>query len=223
MSLEQGVKQIADQYRSQGYQVVVRPEPKDLPDFAKTFKVEIVARRDDESALVSVKMNPKELEADPNIPDYAEVTDKQPGWRFDLYALESDFETKFPDKRDAKEPTDEEVHQQVATVRRLLDANVHQQALVLAWSVLEAAMRRRLQAEGEDAGWGTSPRTMLNELLSAGAVSDTAFRDLERLFQVRNAVVHGFTMPTVDVTAVNLVLDVVRDLLEQSNQVKQPA
>ena len=62
MDIEQHLTNDADRDRSQGYTVVVHPEPKDLPDFAKTFNVEIVARRADGSALVSVKKRPKDLE-----------------------------------------------------------------------------------------------------------------------------------------------------------------
>jgi hypothetical protein len=223
MDIEQRLTYMADRYRSQGYQVVVHPEPKDLPDFAKTFNVEIVARRADGSALVSAKKSPKELEADPNVAKYAEITEKQPGWRFDVVVLGPNDETKMPDKRDAKEPSDEDLGHQFEIVRRLIDAKVNQQALVLAWSLLEAAMRRRLQAEGEEAGWGSSPRTMMNELLSAGALSNSVFRDLEGLFQARSAIVHGFTMPIIEPSAVNFILDVARKLLEESKPVKQPA
>ena len=223
MDFQQRLTHVADKYRSQGYQVVVRPEPKDLPDFAKTFKIEIVARRADGSALVSAKKSPKELEADPNVPMYADLTEKQSGWRFDVVVLGPNDETKMPDKREAEEPSEEDFRQQIETVQRLLDANVNQQALVLAWSVLEAAMRRRLQAEGEEAGWGSSPRTMMNELLSAGVLSNSVFQDLEGLFQARSAIVHGFTMPIIDRVVVNSILDVARKLLDESKPVKQPA
>jgi len=221
MDLEQLLAPVADRYRSQGYHVVVRPDPTDLPEFAKTFLIEIVARRDDSSALVSAKRSRKDLEADPNIAKYAEITEKQPGWRFDVVVLCPDDETKMPDNRDATEPSEEDFRLQIENVRKLLDGNVNQQALVLAWSVLEAAMRRRLQAEGEEAGWGTSPRTMLNELLSSGEFSNSVFRHLEGLFQARSAIVHGFTMPIIEPGAVYFILDVARKLLEASDLVKQ--
>jgi hypothetical protein len=39
MNIEQRLNHVADRYRAQGYKVVVRPGPDDLPDFAKDFKV----------------------------------------------------------------------------------------------------------------------------------------------------------------------------------------
>lgn len=223
MDVEQRLTQIADRYRSQGYQVVMRPSPKDLPDFAQAFHVEMVAHRKDGSALVSAKKSPRELEADPNVAKYAELTDKHPGWRFDVVVLGPNDEATMPDKRDAKEPSEEDFRHRIETVQRLLDEKVNQQALVLAWSVLEAAMRRRLQAEGEDAGWGSSPRTMMNELLSTGALSNSVFRDLEGLFQARSAIVHGFTTPVIEPSAVAIILDTACKLLDESKLVKQPA
>jgi serine/threonine protein kinase len=106
---------------------------------------------------------------------------------------------------------------------KMILAGTRATAQELAWSVLEAAMRRRLQAEGEDAGWGTSPRTMLNELLSAGAFNNSVFRDFEGLFQARSAIVHGFTMPVIERSAVTFLLDLARKLLEESKLAKQPA
>ena len=223
MNIEQRLTYMADRYRSQGYQVVVHPGPEDLPDFAKAFKVEIVARRPDGSALVSAKKSPKELEADQNLAKYAEATEQQKDWRFDVVVLGPDDETKMQDMQEAREPSDDDFRDQIEIVSRLLDANVNQQAFILAWSVLEAAMRRRLQAEGEDAGWGTSPRTMLNELLSAGVFNNSVFRDLEGLFRARNAIVHGFTMPVIEPSAVTFLLDLARKLLEESKPAKQPA
>jgi uncharacterized protein YutE (UPF0331/DUF86 family) len=219
MDFEQRLTSLADRYRSQGYEVVVRPEQKDLPDFAKGFRVEIVARRADGSALVSAKKSPKELEADPHVAGYAEITQKQPGWRFDVVVLGADDEMEMPAQHDAEEPSAEDLENQFETVQRLLDANVNEQALVLAWSLLEAAMRRRLQAEG----WGSSPRTMMNELLSAGALTNSEFRELERLFQARTAIVHGFTLHTIEPGAVYYLVDAARRLFEASKSVKLSA
>jgi hypothetical protein len=68
-------------------------------------------------------------------------------------------------------------------VERILRAGFAAPSLVAAWAVLDSVMRRRLRAEGEDAGWGTSPRTMLNELYSAGVLR-TAFSGISKVFSI---------------------------------------
>ena len=39
MDIEQRLNNVADRYRAQGYEVVVRPGPDVLPPFAKDFKI----------------------------------------------------------------------------------------------------------------------------------------------------------------------------------------
>ena len=85
-------------------------------------------------------------------------------------------------------------------------------------------MRRRLRALGQKAGWGTSARTMLNELYSAGGISTAVLRRLEALLQVRNALVHGFTAPVgVDDKGVLFLVDTARGLLADSQPARQTA
>src|SRR6266446_409939 len=105
----------------------------------------------------------------------------------------------------------------------MLEAGFVQQGLIAAWAVLEVAMRRRLQAEGEQAGWGSSPRTMLNELYSGGVLQSSVFRDLEGLFQTRSAIVHGFTTPVIENSAVQFLAETARRLLDESRAAKKTA
>ncbi|HLN32368.1 MAG TPA: hypothetical protein VK395_31860 [Gemmataceae bacterium] len=222
MNTEPRLNQVADRYRVQGYQVILRPGPDDLPEFAKDFKVEIVAKRADGCILASAKKNQSDLEADGEIPRYAEITENQPCWRFDIIVL--GFESQpIPDKREAKEPSEEDIRRALEDVERMLQVGFIQQALIAAWAVLETAMRRRLQAEEEEVGWGSSPRTMLNELYSGGVLQSSAFRELETLYQVRSALVHGFTTPIIENSAVQFLVDTARMLLDESRAAKKTA
>ena len=121
MNLEQRVSDIADKYRAQGYMVVVRPEPEDLPDFAKDFKVEIVAKRDGGGVLASAKKNQLDLAADSEIPRYAELTNKQPNWRYDIVLLGSESPPML-EKKEAQEPSEEDIRRALGDVERMLQA-----------------------------------------------------------------------------------------------------
>jgi len=222
MNIEQRLNHVADRYRAQGYKVVVRPGPDDLPNFAKDFKVEFIAKRDDGCVLVSAKKSLSDLEADRELPRYAESTEKELGWRFDLMVLGSEIQP-MPEKRAAKEPSEEDIRRALGDVQRMLQAGFVQQALIAAWAVLETAMRRRLQANGEDAGWGSSPQTMLNELYSGGVLQSSVFRELEGLFQARSAIVHGFTTPVIESSAVQFLVEIARMLLDESRSAKKIA
>ena len=62
MNIEQRLNSLADIYRSRGFKVVMRPGPEDLPPFARDFKVEMVATKEDGSALVSAKASRSEFD-----------------------------------------------------------------------------------------------------------------------------------------------------------------
>jgi hypothetical protein len=98
------------------------------------------------------------------------------------------------------------------------------QSLIAGWAALEAAMRQRLRAAGESVGWGTSPRTLLNELYSNGVISTVTLRDLEGLYHLRNAMAHGFSAPiVVEPMAVEFLVSTARHLLSEAQPVKQTA
>jgi hypothetical protein len=68
---------VADRYRSLSFKVVIRPAPDDLPPFAKDFKIDMVATKDDGSALVLAKGSAAELEAKADVARRL-LTDAQP-------------------------------------------------------------------------------------------------------------------------------------------------
>src|SRR5258708_5294932 len=142
MDIEQRLNLVADSYRARGYHVVVRPGPADLPEFAKDFKVEIVATREDGGVLASAKKDQSDLEADREIPRYAEVTNNHPGWRFDVFVLGPESQPKS-NKIEAVELTDADLIQLLDEVERMQQAGFPRQAFIGALSVLEVAMRRR--------------------------------------------------------------------------------
>ena len=54
------LERVADAYRARGYQVVVSPSPTELPDFARDYPPDIVARGENDSVLVEVTQSPFE-------------------------------------------------------------------------------------------------------------------------------------------------------------------
>ena len=222
MNIEQRLNYVADRYRSLGFKVVLRPGPDDLPPFAKDFKVEILAAGADGNVLASAKASPLELEADRDLTRYTEIIEKQPGWRFDLLVLgpENGLPTK---ERQASEPSEDNIRRMLDEVERMLQAGFVASSFALAWGALEAAMRRCIRAGGGEAGWGYDARTLLNELYSSGAISTSVLRKLEGLFQVRSAIVHGYSAPAVEPGAVRFLVDTARRFLTELAPVKQTA
>jgi uncharacterized protein YutE (UPF0331/DUF86 family) len=222
MKIDQQLNSVADKYRTLGFNVVLRPGPADLPPFAKDFQVEMVATKEDGSALVAAKNSPLEFEADPNVARYAEITERQSGWRFDVFVLGPDYPVT-KEIQESSELSDEDLRRGLVEAERMLQAGFVAPSLLAAWAMLESVMRRLLQAEGEESGWGNSPRTLLNELYSDGVLSTAVLRELEGIVRLRNALVHGFSAPAIEPAKVQFLIETARRLLTESQAVKQPA
>lgn len=226
MDFEQELKQMADAYRAQGYDVIVRPVSDQLPTFAQDFKIELVCRRGNEGVLVAVKKNRDAVTADGNMQRYAEITSSQPGWRFDFAILEAE-NPRAREIRGAKEFSPEDITRSLDQAEELNRIGLSRYAVVAAWAALEAAMRIRLRASGQEAGWGSTPRLMVKELYSAGMMSPDEFRQIELASQLRNQIVHGFSTmapeaETRDSAVVQVLSDVARRLVTESRAAGEP-
>jgi REase_AHJR-like len=216
MDNQQRLEQIAQRYREQGYQVTRDPGPDSLPPFAKDFKVEILASRPDGNVLASIKGGAAEFETNPDLSRYAEVIEKFPGWRYDVYALGPTPRT--PEPRGAKEASEAEIARALNDAERLAQSGFVAQAVLAAWAAMESAMRHRLLSLGSRTEYGTPPRTMLNDLLSSGIISNSDFRDLEGLSRLRNIISHGFSVPPIGEGTVPFLVSTARRLLTESKQ-----
>jgi hypothetical protein len=220
MDYEQELKRVADRYTSKGFQVTLHPAPADLPLFAQGFKVEIVGKRGAGGVLVSVKKNHGEMQADNDMPRYAEITGNQPGWRYDFAILEAE-DPLASETRGASEPSLEEIAKTLASVDQAIQAGFLNSAFLAAWAMLEAAMRRRLRASGEPVGWGTQPRSMLNALYSNGILLSEDFPRLESAWKLRNEIAHGFAARPVDAGTVRFLVETANRLVEESESATQ--
>lgn len=216
MDFDQELKRLADTYENRGYQVTIRPKSEALPSFAKDFQIEILGTRGNEGVLVAVKKNLDEAAADSNLPRYAEVTGLQTSWRFDFAVLEA----ANPSSKEidgAREFSEEDIEESFDQSLNMVRLEFLRPAVIAAWAGFEATMRLRLRAAGERAGWGSSPRSMLNELYSNGIINVEEFRKLETLSRLRNQVAHGFNSPLAsEEGVVQFLCDVGRRLIEES-------
>ncbi len=182
---------LAESYAKQGYEVTIRPGSEALPPFARDFKIEILAKRGNGGVLVVVKKDRDELAADPNLTEYARLTANQPGWRFDLAAAEQ-VKPSTSDINRARDFSVEDIERAFDESQKMVSYGFLAGAIVPAWGAFESSMRMKLRADGRQAGWGSSPWTMLNELYSNGSISTDELPKLEALFRVRNQIAHGF-------------------------------
>jgi HEPN domain-containing protein len=216
MITKEQLEQVAERYRGKGYRVIQNPTPDDLPSFAKDFKVEILATRPDGNVLASAKATATEFDKDKNLAHYADTIAMQQGWRYDVFVLGS--QSASPISGDITDSSDDEIERTLASADHLLVAGFSPQALIVSWAALEAAMRQTLRALGEKTEWGTSPRSLINELLSSGIVTRSEFQEIEEFFSMRNAIAHGYSGQKVDPNSVRSLTSIARRLIEESKQ-----
>jgi hypothetical protein len=222
MDNDAALNRLADSYRSQGFDVVVRPGKNDLPPFAKDFAIELLGRKSDGGVLVSVKKTRLEMAAEKDLSNYAAETRKHPGWRFDFAILEAE-EPRAREVQGANELSDDEILSAAEDAGKLAGSGFLRAALTTAWGAFEAAMRKRMLASGQKAGWGAMPRQMLADLYSLGLLTYQDFPKLEQLYRWRSEVAHGFAAPNIDRDSIDFLTTAARRLLEESRPIKQPA
>lgn len=214
MDTEQLLERLADRYRRQGYSVKVNPGPDVLPPFAKDFKVELLAERPDNKVLVSAKSDKSEIEQDSRLSDFADIVAKHRGWRYDLTLLKPP-PPAMPTSYDVEDLTEDQIREQFRVAEQLYDSGFESQAALTAWAAFESAMRYRMRAMGQKSGFGASPRSLLNELISSGEIDHSQFRDLEGLMNLRNVIAHGFAPPPITRGAIEFLAAVGLKAMEE--------
>lgn len=215
MNIEQELERLAQEYRSEGYAVVTHPDADHLPGFAAGFGVDMLATRGEERVLIQAKKDRADLKQDPRVPRLAEVTNQQPGWRYDVVVLGQDNPLRRISPMSG-EPTVEQIGQMLGEAEKILLAASPRAAFVLAWAGLEAAMRRTAQRSGLDGRIGTQPTVLIRELYASGPISHDDFRRLEEARRLRAEIIHGLSPSGVDAAAVQSVIDMARRLLAES-------
>jgi hypothetical protein len=204
---ERQVHEVAREYRSKGYEVVVEPERRQLPEVLARFHPDVVARKADEVVVVEVKS--RGSLADPELQELAKAVRSQPGWRFELVVLKPE-----PGPPGTKAWDAEDVAEGLRQVEAILGSGHSEAALLLAWSAAEATLRLLVDKEGltldrDDAAY-------LLKLLATRAVITRDQHDLLwEVLQLRNAVAHGHKPPELGPTRIRKLCETVSALLEQ--------
>ncbi len=217
MDFELELGRLAEQYKKRGYDVVVRPTPEQLPDFAREFTVELLGKRGGEGVLVAAKKNRDELALDQRLSENVEMTARKPGWRFDL-AILGENPPSTQEIHDARELLPEEIDKVFQEATKMVGLGFFDPALVIAWGGFEAAMRQRLRALGERVGWGSDSKSIIPELYSSGVLDREEFRKVETLSGFRNQIVHGYVSSLgSDGGSVQFLCDLGHRLIEESS------
>jgi Holliday junction resolvase-like predicted endonuclease len=204
------VHEVAREYRSKGYEVIVEPEAAELPEPLARFRPDVVARKADEVVVVEVKS--RGSLSDPELQQLAKVVRAQPGWRFELVILKLE-----PGPPGTRAWNAEDAADALRQVEAILRSGHRDAALLLAWSAAEATLR--LLADKERLVLDRDDALYLLKLLATRAVITRDQHDLLwEVLQLRNAVAHGHKPPELDPAKIRNLCETVSALLEQASR-----
>jgi len=213
MNEEELVKRLADKYRELGYDVAIKPRGDRIPTFIRPYQPDLVATKGDAGIIVGVKRDRSELAKDTHLSRMAEITNAQPGWRFDLVILEP--QTPIEEMvTQLAEPSSAYIASLLDQAQKSARTGDVLPSFLLAWSGLEAAMRRRTSVEGIRGARPTAPTVLIRMLYAYGVISQEELRHLDVILKTRNSVAHGFEDPKPDKNQVDYLVALGRRLLK---------
>ncbi len=210
----QRLLRIAREYQEKGYQVVVEPQPADLPEFLVDYEPDLIARNGKEAVVVEVKSHAT-LSKSPYLPALAQALQDRPGWCFELvvtnprrrYAVEENYASLTP----------ADVAAQIGRVRQLTELGSHDAALLLLWSAVEATMRIVGGREGITTE-GQKPLAIPKTLVALGLLDRGDYSLLEVGFKLRSPIAHGYQATAPNSDLINSIIEIVQRLLKPQEQ-----
>lgn len=203
------IAELAEEYASEGYQVIRDPEASLLPFDSFGYRPSLLARKRDHTVIAEVRTVGRPGTFDRFI-DVVEQVKKHGGTSFPLVIVEDVEVAVLPEEGELL-PAWDQLQDQIVRNERLLRAKDSEGAFLGLWIALEGILRR----EARDAGLPVErlPSAELVEHLQAhGVLAREPYETLRALLPVRERAVHGFQADDLAEAAPRL-LRLVRGLL----------
>jgi len=182
------INQIKRNYIKKGYKVIVQPEEKDIPEFLRGFRPDIIAISDKESVIIEVKTKAT-LDTSKELWEIANRVRDREGWRLELIVTNprKPRNIEYIEKDILNE---EDFSKRLKEIIKLKESDHYEASYLLAWSTLEAAIRIRMKKENLDI-YNQNVSILIKNLFSYGLLNKHDFIKLENASQMRNSVTHG--------------------------------
>ena len=192
---ERRLRLLAQEYRAKGYEVTEHPGPNQVPDFLRPFQPDLIARQGEGGVVVEVKTRAA-LARTSEAQEMARVLQSQPGWTFELVLVGAGDQALLAEGAEAF--TADDVARSLDEAERLLDVGFAEAALLHAWAAAEATLRLLARQEGLDPDRPMPPLHLLKTLATEGALARSDYAPLMEAARLRNALAHGYRVPTFE-------------------------
>jgi uncharacterized protein YutE (UPF0331/DUF86 family) len=196
--------ELAESYVRKGWEV---ERPEEASSFLR-FLPDLLLRRGDQYLVIEIKR--PGVASEPSIAAMRKIVEERPNWRLEVKLLP-------PGKEHASYKIAEmEIASRLALANTLIEADRYSDAFIMVWIVIEAALRRICLAD-EEAQRPKPMPDLFRITYEAGLISDRELRELQRGLELRNRVVHGYSIDISEVDARSF-LSLARVLTERSEK-----
>lgn len=200
------VHDLAREYRSQGYEVVLQPKGNRWSNILGNFVPDLIAHRGEEHIIIEVKSRDT-ISNSERLAEVAQRIEGLPGWSLELVVTNPQSSKTF----DGSSLDPYSLKKRLAEANKLLSKNSYEAALVLGWSAAEAALRVMAKNEKVSSRPGNA-RHLLKFLYTRGLFAERDFELLDSAYLKRSEIVHGFEVKTAK-NVVRSFLDAVSRLV----------
>jgi len=203
--------QLAEEYRSKGYEISLHPNPEDLPDFLKNYRPDMIVRRGDEAVIIEVKSRVSlDSSSRQYLQNLAQSVEQYPGWRFELVMTNLEDSEYSPQAENSLQQSEIETRLQVA---RHLATQHPESAILYSWSLVEATLRLVAEHEGISLQ-RLDPLYLVKQLVTEGVISRSEYQLLMDALSLRNKISHGFNATQTTQEFVDKLINLAEELLQ---------
>ena len=175
------LRSVARRYERDGYRVSYPGRGGSTPTFLQGFTPDLIAESDWDRVIVEIKRSDA-IRGSNELREVAERVSREPGWRFELVAIEP-IEEVTP-------PTEEQVDLVEGRARKAMGLGLPEMAYFAVWEFIEALLGDLARQQGL---FVTKMPLMkiMRELVSRGVISRETFSKVEQAYYKRNRLAHG--------------------------------
>lgn len=188
--IERKIKEIAKDYKSRGYLVIIEPKSKLVPDFLSNFQPDIIALSDMDNVVIEVKSSDSTTDYN-KLEDLANIVNYKENWRFELVITNPKDRLNIERKLNVIDSV--KIGKRITDCKSLISSNNIESAFLLGWATLEASIRTKLRLINvKDDDIQKPPLHLMKNLFSYGIINHSVLKKLEKFNQYRNNLIHGF-------------------------------
>lgn len=199
------IESLRARYEGEGFAFTVEPEAAKLPDFLRSYRPDALAQKAGHNVAIEVKRRPGPS-TDRALKDIRRLFEGHPDWQLHVVFMGTDQLQSITIR--AAEPA--RIRSLVSEVRRLIAVGHSRAAFVMAWSLLEAALRSR---EGETTSRPRTVGTVVQTLAMNGYIGPDVERRMRDMIDLRNRIVHGDVAAEPAIADVEIILSAVEETL----------